>query len=87
MRLCPFKDHGDGVVPTGEVHRGGNRRTPSTVGICRGREQGVPVKLHQQLEADQTVTVNRVKVVKTTAKFPRVPTSGVNAIIEEEGHP
>ena len=87
MRLGPLKDCGDGVFTSTEVHRRWYGGAPCSVGTCGGGEQGGAVELDLEVKPNQTVSVNRVKVVQTPTEFPCVAACCVNAVFEKERNP
>ena len=85
--LCPFEDHGDGVLSTRQIHGCRNGSTPGPVCSGGGGKQGGAVELDEKFEAYQAVSVNRVKVVQASTEIPGIAPRGVNAVLKEEGDP
>ena len=87
MSLRAFEHHRNGVLASGEVHGRRHGCTPRTVRSGRGGEEGVAIEFHEEFKADQAVSVDGIKVVKSAAQFPRISSGCVNTVLEEECDP
>ena len=87
VRLRSSKLNRDGVLTTSEVRRCRHHSVPSTVNAGGHGGQRVPVQLDREFETNQTVPVNRVKVVKPAVDGPNIATGCVGSVLKLEGDP